>query len=117
MSSLVDREQAKAASASPPYSSRSSAKRRATRSSASSQLAGSSSPVAALRTSGAVKRSGASTKSKLPERPFTHSSPLFDGPGAPSASTMRPSFTTRSSWQPTPQCGQVVRTRSVSHER
>ena len=62
-------------------------------------------------------RSGASTKSKLAERPFTHRSPWFDGPGAASASTTTPSFTTKSSWQPTPQCGHVVRTRSVSHER
>ena len=45
MSSFVEREHANAASDSPPWASRSSAKRRATRSSASSQVAGSNSPV------------------------------------------------------------------------
>ena len=53
----------------------------------------------------------------LPERPFTHSIPRFDGPQAPWASTMRPSFTTKSIWQPTAQCGQVVRTLRTSQFR
>ena len=62
-------------------------------------------------------RSGEFTKSKLPERPFTHSRPSLDGPSAACTSTIWSPFTTRSSWQPTPQCGQVVRTVWVSHSR
>ena len=51
------------------------------------------------------------------ERPFTHSRPSLDGPSAACTSTIWSPFTTRSSWQPTPQCGQVVRTVWVSHSR
>ena len=79
-----------------------------------SQVVSSSSPVSRFRISGAVSRSGEETKSKLPERPLTHSRPWLEGPSAAATSTMRLPRTTRSNWQPVAQWGQVVRTRRTS---
>ena len=89
----------------------------ATSESASSHVAGSNSPVSWFLMSGVRRRSGAFTKSKLAERPFTHSRPWFDGPSAGSTSTMRLPFIFRYSWQPVAQCGQLVRTFRTSHSR
>ena len=92
-----------------PNAPRCSAKRSATSSSASSQLAGSSRP--ARRISGIVRRSGWFTK-VVPKRPLTQSSPPDERlSGSSSTPVIRPSASAVIRMpQPTPQYGQTVET-------
>src|ERR1700676_569720 len=100
---------------SPPYPLRSSASRRETSASASSQLDGSSFPL--RRTSGSFSRSGCFVKSN-PNRPFTHRKSLLK-PERSRLLARRISLlrTLRVVLQPFEQCVQTVETYFISQGR